>query len=88
MHLLWIFVWSVVVVTAIVTLIDLFRSRHASALATIGWMLLIIIVPFIGSLIYWLTRKSSRSEVERQYQAEADLRRTRERQSFDPSNPL
>lgn len=82
MTLLWIFAFSVAAVVAVTTLVDIARHRHFGW-ATAGWVALILILPFIGSLIYWIVRPTSRDEVEAAYQAEADLHRVGARGSFD-----
>jgi hypothetical protein len=62
-----------VAVVAVITLVDLFR-RHLGWKAA-AWAALIIIVPIIGSVIYWFVRPVSQEEIERSVMAQADLRR-------------
>jgi uncharacterized protein (DUF58 family) len=62
-----------VAVVAVITLVDLF-CRHLGWKAA-GWAVLIIILPIIGSVIYWYVRPTSQAEVERAAMAHADLRR-------------
>ena len=49
--------------------------RHYSTWTTVGWLALIILIPFIGAIIYWLVRKPTADELEQAYRAEADFRR-------------
>jgi hypothetical protein len=75
MGLLW---WVIAVAVAIVwvlTAVDIFR-RHYSAGATVGWLVLIVVLPFVGSVIYWLVRKPTAAEAEQVYEAQADVRRS------------
>jgi hypothetical protein len=65
-----------------ITIVDLFR-RHYSGAATVGWLALIVLLPFIGALAYWVVRKPSREEVEQQYLGEAELRRSTAARPFD-----
>jgi uncharacterized membrane protein YbhN (UPF0104 family) len=60
-------------VLAVVTIVDLVRHDH-SGWATVGWIVLIVILPFIGSLAYWVARPASKREVEQAYLAEAEYR--------------
>ena len=73
MPLLLIAVGIIALVLAVVTIVDLVRHDH-SGWATAGWIALIVILPFIGSLAYWIARPASQSEVEQAYLAEADFR--------------
>ena len=58
----------------VLTIVDIFR-RHYSTWTTVGWLALIILIPFIGAIIYWLVRKPTADEVEQAYRAETDFRR-------------
>jgi Short C-terminal domain/Phospholipase_D-nuclease N-terminal len=49
--LLFIWIWI-----AIGVVLDIFRSRDLSGWGKAGWMLLIIILPFLGVLIYLIVR--------------------------------
>jgi hypothetical protein len=82
MTVLWIIGLSALVVIWGITVVDLFR-RNYSGSATVGWLALIVLLPFIGAFIYWGLRKPSRDEVEHQYLGEAELRRTTAARPFD-----
>lgn len=43
-------------------LIDLFRSHDLSGWAKAGWVILIVILPFLGMLIYLIARGQSMTE--------------------------
>ena len=53
--ILWLIGVICVAVIAICTLIDLIRRNHFSW-PTFGWGVLIVILPLIGSIIYWAVR--------------------------------
>ena len=76
MSVLWIIVACLLAVVWVLSVVDIFRRRY-SAWTTIGWIALIVILPFLGSVIYWGVRKPTRAETEQEYLAEADLRRSR-----------
>ena len=82
MTLFWIIGGCALVVIWVLTIVDLFR-HHQSGAATAGWLALIVLLPFIGAVIYWAKRKPSSDEVEQAYLAEADLRRSRAARPFD-----
>jgi hypothetical protein len=57
-------------------LFDLIRSHH-SGWAIVGWMLLILVIPIIGPMIYFAFRRPSQSEVDQDYLARRELERDR-----------
>jgi Phospholipase_D-nuclease N-terminal len=80
MTVLWIIVASLLVVVWVLSVADIFR-RHYSTWTTVGWLALIVVLPFIGSLVYWGVRKPTRAETEQEYLAQADMRRSTERRT-------
>jgi hypothetical protein len=72
---LWTIVGILVAVVAVLSLVDIIRSRYSMG-ATIGWAVLVIVLPLIGSVIYWSLRKPSQKDVEQQYAAQSEIRRT------------
>ena len=77
MGLLWFILAFAVLVIWIITVVDVFK-RHYPTWTTVGWVALVIVLPFIGALIYWAVRKPSQHEVEEQALAEAALRPLRQ----------
>jgi uncharacterized membrane protein YhaH (DUF805 family) len=73
---LWIGVSLIAIAVAVTSIVDVVR-RRPSAMAMLGWICLIVILPFIGSIIYWATRPASSREVEQAYLAERDKTRVR-----------
>ena len=72
MEILWFVVPVILVIIAVITIVDVIRQRTGWSIA--GWILLIIVLPVIGSAIYWFTRKGTPSDVEHTYLAEQDRR--------------
>jgi hypothetical protein len=64
------------------TLVDLIR-QHYPGWTTFGWLMLILLLPFLGSLIYWIVRKPTADDVERARMADADMRRSAAARPFD-----
>ncbi|GAA0715789.1 SHOCT domain-containing protein [Dactylosporangium roseum] len=54
--MLWYFVWFLWIFLVITVLIDVFRSRDLSGWAKAGWMVLTIVLPFVGVLVYLIAR--------------------------------
>jgi hypothetical protein len=82
MTVFWIVGLSALAVIWAITIVDVFR-RPYSAAATVGWLALIVLLPFIGALIYWGIRKPTPDEVEQEYLGEAELRRSTAARNFD-----
>ena len=74
MSLLWIIVVVLVVIVWVLTIADLIRQRY-SGWTTAGWLALILVLPFLGSVIYWFVRTPTSAETEQQYLAETEMRR-------------
>jgi hypothetical protein len=70
MEFFWFLVMPFLVILAVLTIVDVVRHKEGWSIA--GWTLLVIVLPVIGSLIYWLTRKSAPVDVEQAYLAEQD----------------
>ena len=63
MSLLWGTIGVLVLIVWAITVYDIFR-RHLGGKQTALWLLLVIILPFIGALIYWGTRKETPRNIE------------------------
>jgi cell division protein FtsW (lipid II flippase) len=74
MVFLWVGVSVIAVLMAMICIVDVVRRRPSPG-SMIGWILLLIILPFFGSLIYWARRPTSRREVEQAYLAQRDQQR-------------
>jgi hypothetical protein len=55
-------------------LLDLIRGHH-SGWTIVGWMLLILVIPIIGPMIYFAVRKPTRHEIDEKYLADRELQR-------------
>jgi type VI protein secretion system component VasK len=76
--LFWTLIGICVAIIWVITLIDLFR-RHLGAGPTAGWLIIVILLPFIGALAYWIVRKPSSDEVEHSMQVQRDIQRDEQR---------
>jgi hypothetical protein len=87
MNLLWITAGILLFIIAAVTLFDLIRNHdRRGTWANVGWAVLIVILPLVGSIIYWATRTTSPEEVEAQRVAEASMRQDASRTPFDSTS--
>ena len=82
MSFIW---WMLAVAVAIVwviSLVDIFR-RHLGAGRTAAYVLLVLILPLVGSLIYWALRKPEPGDAQRTADAERARREEARRRPFD-----
>ena len=79
---LWFAVAVVVAVVWALGLVDLFR-RHLDFKHTIAWLLIVLILPILGTILYWVLRQPDAGELERAEAAQRDLRHSRHEQPFD-----
>jgi hypothetical protein len=59
-----------------ITIWEIVRS-HFPAGKTAAWILIVLILPLIGSALFWILRKPEPDEVERQYENELAMREAR-----------
>ena len=83
MTLLWIFVSIIAVILAIVTIVDIVQ-RHYGGGKTALWIVLVVILPFLGSIAYWALRKPAPADAEAVYLEQAELRRSGNEGSWRP----
>ena len=81
--LFWTLISICVAIIWVITLIDLFR-RHLGAGPTAAWVLLVIVLPFVGALIYWIVRKPSTAEIEHSMEVHEDMRRDPQQSRMPP----
>jgi hypothetical protein len=82
MTVMWTIIGILLLIVWALSVVDIFR-RHYSAWTTVGYLALVVIVPFVGSMIYWAVRKPTSGEVERAYLGQAEMRRSVESRPFD-----
>jgi hypothetical protein len=80
--LLWTILVCIAVLAAILTIVDIVR-RHYPGRTTAAWIALVGILPFIGSVIYWATRKPTKEDADQAYLIEAERRRAAEHSRLD-----
>ncbi|MGP3952296.1 SHOCT domain-containing protein [Streptomyces sp. 7N604] len=79
---MWIFLWVVWLMLLFRVIADVFRDHDLSGWAKAGWLLFVIVVPFLGVLVYVITRGKEMGKREtlhaqaRQEELEEYLRRT------------
>lgn len=73
----WLFVWIAAIFVWVRCLFDLFSDHTLSGWGKAGWAILLVLVPWLGALIYLIAR--GRSMNERQMKAMADAQAAQDR---------
>ncbi|OHV31818.1 MULTISPECIES: SHOCT domain-containing protein [Pseudofrankia] len=60
--LCWIFLWVIWLVLVVRVVIDIFRDRETSGWAKAGWLLFVLVLPFLGILAYLVVRGQSMAD--------------------------
>ena len=60
--MLWFFVWVLWIFLLFWIIFDIFRSRDLSRWAKALWLIFIVVLPFLGVLVYLIARGSSMHE--------------------------
>ncbi|MGE5636460.1 MAG: PLD nuclease N-terminal domain-containing protein [Nocardioidaceae bacterium] len=85
------FVWALILVPLLVIwvvgLVDIVR-RDFSPRATFGWILIVVLLPFVGTLVYFLTRKPTEEEVRDAQAVASDARLADRRREVGPRPPV
>jgi hypothetical protein len=84
--MLWFIIAVLVAIVWVLSIVDIIR-RHYPTATTLGYIALVVILPFIGSVIYWGVRKPAPGEDEAQYMAQASARHDAASRPFDSTRP-
>jgi hypothetical protein len=72
----WVFILLPVVVIWVIGLVDIVR-RDLPRGATAAWILIVVLLPVVGTLAYFLLRKPTENEIRKAQQASEELRADR-----------
>jgi hypothetical protein len=73
------------VIIWVITVVDIIR-RHLGAKQTAAWLLIVVLLPFVGALAYWVVRKPEPGDAARAAAVDRDRREQAQRRSFDSTN--
>ena len=86
MSLLWIILAGLLLIVWVGTAIDI-RRRRLGVGKAVGWLLVALLVPFLGALVYWALRKPDAEEMQHSYDAEQSRREDARRRGVDSTRP-
>jgi hypothetical protein len=76
----------ILLVIWVLTIADIVRS-HLGAAKTSAWILIVLIVPFVGALLYWFVlRQPTEDEVQRRIDNERAMRESAHGAPFDSTS--
>jgi hypothetical protein len=82
MSIIWVTIGVALVIVWVITGVDIIR-RHLGAKLTSAWLLIIVLLPFVGALAYWVLRKPEPGDDARVAAAQRDRREQARRRPFD-----
>ena len=65
----------IVLIIAVISLVDMFRS-HLSSGRTAAWAIIIVLLPLLGAILYWSLRSPTQRELGEHMDAQAEVRRS------------
>jgi hypothetical protein len=80
--LLIIMIATPLILLCAVAVFDVIRRRQ-SGWGVVGWLIVILVLPIVGPLVYFGMRKPSDDEVDRAYLGEREMQRARAGHPFD-----
>jgi hypothetical protein len=79
MDFIWWAIGVAVVVIWVLTIVDIVR-RHMDMKHTAAWVLIVVLLPFLGAVAYWAMRKPTDAEIQGSVDARTEMR---ERSPYD-----
>jgi hypothetical protein len=73
---IWIVIAVAVAIAWILGVVDIFR-RRLDAKHTVAWLLLVLILPILGTILYWILRPPESGDLARAEAAQRDVRQHR-----------
>jgi uncharacterized membrane protein YhaH (DUF805 family) len=70
----WVFLLVPLIVVWVIGLVDIVR-RDSSRQAKAGWIIVVLLLPFVGTLVYFLLRKPTEREIRLGRDASEESRR-------------
>jgi hypothetical protein len=82
MSIIWATIGVALVIVWVITVVDIVR-RHLGAKQTSAWLLIVVLLPFVGALAYWVLRKPEPGDAALAAAVDSDRREQARRRPFD-----
>jgi hypothetical protein len=82
--LIWVTLAVAVAIMWGIAIVDIVR-RRLGAKRTVAWLLIVLILPILGTILYLVLREPERGDLEQVEAAQRELRHSRHDRPFDSS---
>lgn len=79
---IWVAITVVVAVMWGIGIVDIVR-RHLGAKKTVAWLLIVLILPVLGTILYWVLREADADDLQQVEAAQRSHRESRNDRPFD-----
>jgi len=79
---IWIVIATAVAVVWVLGIVDIVK-RRLDGKRTVAWLLIVLLLPILGTILYWVLREPDPGELRRAEAAQRELRHQRHDQPFD-----
>ena len=83
----WVFILLPLVVVWVIGLVDIVR-RPLPRGAKAGWIVVVLLLPFVGTILYWILREPTEEEIRRGQLSAPDRRHGDPRAGLGPRPPI
>jgi hypothetical protein len=80
--LLWIIIAIAVAVAWVLGIVDIVK-RRLDAKHTAAWLLIVLLMPILGTILYWVLREPDPGDLRRAEAAQRELRHQRQDRPYD-----
>jgi hypothetical protein len=81
---IWVVIAAAVAVVWLLGIIDIIK-RRLDAKHTAAWLLIVLLLPILGTILYWVLRDPDPGDLRRAEAAQSALRHQRHERPFDSS---
>ena len=82
MGIIWGIIGIALLIVWVLTIVDIFR-RPTDTKHKVAWLLLVVLLPFVGAIAYWVMRKPDAGDLEHTYEAQQALHHEASHTPFD-----
>ena len=79
---IWIVIGTAAVIVWIIGIVDIVR-RRLDLKHTVAWLLIVLIMPFLGTILYWVLREPDPNDLRLAEAAQREIRHERHDRPFD-----
>ena len=79
---IWIVIATAVAVVWLLGIVDIVK-RGLDGKRTAAWLLIVLLLPILGTILYWVLREPDPGDLRRAEAAQRELRQQRHDQPFD-----